>query len=297
MRKGSIRAIQAGGIVFLLVALLGFTGFVGVDPGIEKAVVEKGELQGCKDDGWYWLNPATTDTHKVSTRPQIYVQSGNAGEGEEADQDDSIESKTIDGNVVFADVAIRYRVTNCERFYLEWYDSKAWPFGKFETEKIRSPSRDLVRDIIGTVNSNTVYTGEAQQMVEERLEDEISTELENSGADLIDVDVRNIRFSKDYQDILEEKASSEQQREIQRNLANADADAKIIRAEADKNASIIRAEGNREADKIRKEELSQEIITIRQIEAYNNANTVYVPVGQDGLPIYLQEGSGNTTSD
>ena len=296
MSAGS-SALGLAGIVFAIVVLVGITGFIGVDPGVEKVVVQRGELTGVLDEGWYWKNPITTDVHKVSVRPQIYVQSGQASEGE-TQGDDSIESKTVDGNVVFADIAIRYRVTDSRQFYLDWFHSQ-WgkdPFLKFEREKARSPSRDLTRDIIGTINSETVYTGEAQQQVEERLEDEMEAELSDSGATLVDVDVRNIRFSGPYQDTLEEKANSVQQRQIQTNLAEADAEAKVIRAKADAEAARIRAEGRKEADLTRAEGLTKEVITIRQIEGYSDANAVYVPVGNDGLPLYLNANRNATAS-
>lgn len=285
MSKG-IRAIQAGIVIFVLVVLVGLWGFVGVDPGVEKVVINKGELQTSYDEGWYWVNPLTTDIRKVSVRPQIYTQSQNVEEGERGG-DDSIESKTIDGNVVYVDVAIRYRVVDSERYYRLWWEKGEWPFGKFEDEKIRSPSRDLVRDIVGTITSETVYTGDAQQQIEERLRERMDEELADSGAEVIGVDVRNIRFTSDYQDQLEEKARAKQEYEIQDEQARAEANAEIVRAEADRNASIIRAEGNREADEIRREALTEEVITIRQIEAYEEADTVYVPVGQDGLPVYV----------
>lgn len=272
------RALTVFGAVFVIGVILVIVAWTPVPPG-EAAVIEtQDRITGELQPGWHVLNPVTQDAVYYSTRPRIYVQSGTIGEGEQADTNDAIEAKTVDGNVVFVDVAIRYRITDVQTFHLEWGDwsGQDTRYGKFENEKLRSPVRDDVRDIVGTIDSENVYTGEGQQEIEERLAETVRGELAmGSGAELIEVDIRNVRFSDDYQNQLEAKAVARQEIQVQR--ANAEAEAESIR---------IQAEAEAEADRTRSAAIDDKIIAIRQIEAYEDANVVYVPIGEDGLPIY-----------
>lgn len=287
MNNETKAGLVIGGV--LLVILLLALAWAPVTPGNEKVLMNKNKPVDSLSAGWHLTNPFTENTKSYSVRPQIYTQSETTDEGERQG-DDSIESKTVDGNKVFVDVAIRYRITDVIRFHEEWGDTSGYDggkFSKFEHEKIRSPSRDQVRDIVGTIDSARVHQGTAQQEVEERLEETMSTELENSGAGLIDIDVRNIRFSGPYQNKLEEKAKAKQEFEIQNENARAEANAKIVLANADKNATIIRAEGEAEANRKIEDSLSEDVLTWEQIQAYENATAIYVPIGEDGMPVFV----------
>jgi len=287
-------------VVLLLVAAVGgVMAFEGVNEGNVKVVKNQGAVTGTiLEPGWHFITPIVQGTVSIPTRPQTYTMSHQSGEGDNANQDDSVRVLTQDGLHVDVDVTVRYRVTprDAPRFHEEYRDLPT-----AETRLIRPTVRSVLRTEGGNIDVTDIYTGEGQTRLKLAVEEALKTETEGSGIVIESVQIRNVRLPTEYANSIEQKKVKQQKIE--------EAEYEIQVAEKNKERQVIEAEAEAEQIRIKGEALRQnpEVLDLRYIEALReNDNTIYVPaeggvtltrdVTDDATPTNENNPSGNEST-
>lgn len=201
--------------------------------------------------GLRWAFPLLEDPVIYPIYWQTYTMSKNPMEGEEIG-DDSITARTSDGQEVFLDCSVIYRLDpeQLVRIHIDWQERYTHDF-----------VRPLVRGIVRTeVSQFTVSEVNSSKRLD--LETELDRVLRETFVDkglILDTFVlRNIGFSPEYaksveqkQVALEGKTQTGYQAEQIRNLARGEADKIRIEAEAEATAIMFRAGAEAEARKVK----------------------------------------------
>jgi len=294
-------ATVIGLVLILLVSMVGgVMAFEGVNEGNVKVVKNQGAVTGTVlEPGWHFITPIVEGTVSIPTRPQTYTMSHQSGEGDNANQDDSVRVLTQDGLHVDVDVTVRYRVTprDAPRFHEEYRDLPT-----AETRLIRPTVRSVLRTEGGNIDVTDIYTGEGQTRLKLAVEDALKTETEGSGIVIESVQIRNVRLPTEYARSIEQKKVKQQKIE--------EAEYEIQVAEKNKERQVIEAEAEAEQIRIKGEALRQnpEVLDLRYIEALReNENTVYVPadggvtltrdVAEDSATSVNRNDGGATTNE
>jgi regulator of protease activity HflC (stomatin/prohibitin superfamily) len=289
-----------GLVVILFVSTVGgVMAFEGVNEGNVKVVKNQGAVTGkILEPGWHFITPIVQGTVSIPTRPQTYTMSHQSGEGDNANQDDSVRVLTQDGLHVDVDVTVRYRVTprDAPRFHEEYRDLPT-----AETRLIRPTVRSVLRTEGGNIDVTDIYTGEGQTRLKLAVEKALKTETEGSGIVIESVQIRNVRLPTEYAKSIEQKKVKQQKIE--------EAEYEIQVAEKNKERQVIEAEAEAEQIRIKGEALRQnpEVLDLRYIEALReNDNTIYVPaeggvtltrdVTDDATPTNENDPSGNEST-
>lgn len=249
------------------IVLAGVMGWASVEEGHEKVLKYKGESQTALTPGtWYWHNPLTHSYEKIDMRPQIYTMVDRSDEGEKGG-DDSIHVKNADQLNVPVDVAVTYKVTDSVAFHDEWKGHT-----KARNILIRNPTRDVVYTVGGSMTTENMTSDEGRERMKQAIRERLNERFDGEPVELLTVEIRDVRPPQQYMDE-KRKVKEEQQR--------------VIQSELRADQRIKEAEGEAEANRIVQESLSDSLLTYRQIQALENGTTVYVPVGDDGLPMYV----------
>ena len=287
---GLARSATVIGLVFLLFVSMvgGVMAFEGVNEGNVKVVKNQGAVTGTVlEPGWHFITPIVEGTVSIPTRPQTYTMSHQSGEGDNANQDDSVRVLTQDGLHVDVDVTVRYRVTprDAPRFHEEYRDLPT-----AETRLIRPTVRSVLRTEGGNIDVTDIYTGEGQTRLKLAVEGALKNETEGSGIVIESVQIRNVRLPTEYARSIEQKKVKQQKIE--------EAEYEIQVAEKNKERQVIEAEAEAEQIRIKGEALRQnpEVLDLRYIEALReNENTIYVPA-EGGVTLTRDVTNGRDTS-
>ena len=182
-------------------------GYVCGTAGDDKEGVVEVEIPAAGEPGWHFITPIVEGTVPIPTRPQTYTMSHQSGEGDNANQDDSVRVLTQDGLHVDVDVTVRYRVTprDAPRFHEEYRDLPT-----AETRLIRPTVRSVLRTEGGNIDVTDIYTGEGQTRLKLAVEGALKNETEGSGIVIESVQIRNVRLPTEYANSIEQKKVKQQ---------------------------------------------------------------------------------------
>lgn len=232
--------IILGLIVILFISLMIFDGLTSIPAGHVGVIYDRGRgvLDEAFPEGLHLKIPIWQVVEKMDTRLQAYTMSIDPDEGERYG-DDSIESLTKDGQKVFADITIQYRIAGKDAPWLYQnvgtdYDSKV----------VRPGIRNVARDIITGYDSTQLFTQESRVEAQEKMRETLQILYAKNKVELEDVLLRNIRFSEVYLQAIETKQVAQQRiqkAEYERQEAEKLKEKKIIEAQAE--AEAIRLKG------------------------------------------------------
>jgi regulator of protease activity HflC (stomatin/prohibitin superfamily) len=158
--------------------------------------------------------------------------------------DDSIESLTKDGQKVYVDVTIQYKIMP---------DDASWIYQNIGNdvvylEKIIRPgARNVIRDVVTGFDSTNLFTQETRLEAQEMMRSKLEELYGKNQISLEDVLLRNIKFSEVYLQAIEDKQVAQQR--IQK------ADYEKQEAEKLKEKKIIEAQAEAEAIRLKGETL------------------------------------------
>jgi regulator of protease activity HflC (stomatin/prohibitin superfamily) len=266
-------AIVAVGLV-VVGGLAAVAGWKTVDEGHVKVAKYKGDsVEELKPGTWYWKNPLTYSYKSIDVRPQIYTMVDRSDEGAKHG-DDSVKVKDANQLENEVDVAVTYNVTDASKFHDRWKNHT-----KARNILIRNPSRAAIYTVGGNMTTENITTDDGREKMRGAIVSRLRQRFAGEPIELMSVEVRDVRPDQSYLEERREVKEREQQ---------------VKQAELEAEAEIKRAEGAAEANRIVKESLDQELLTYRQIQALRNSSAVYVPVGDDGLPTYLNVNQNQT---
>lgn len=197
--------------------------------------------------GRHWIIPVAEEVILYPIYQQTYTMSSNPLDGNEMGND-TITSRTSDGQEVFIDVSIIFAIDpeQVVNLHILWQD-------RYIEDLIRPLVRGVVRTEVAAFTVQEVNSIRRQDL-ERTLNEEFTELLANQGILLDRFLIRNISFTPEYAASVEEKqiafeqqTESTYQAQVIRTLAQGRADEVIRLAEARASARLIEAQAESEA--------------------------------------------------
>ncbi len=210
--------------------------------------------------GLHWIVPLAERVNIYPIYWQTYTMSNNPLEGEKIG-DDSIAARTSDGQSVFLDTSVIYRIDSNEviRVHIDWQD-------RYIEQFVRPILRGIVRTEVSQFTADEVNSSK-RKILEANLDELVRNAFGDQGFILDRFLLRNIAFSQEYAKAIELKQVAEQeqtQREYEaeqmRKLAagvrdkyelEAEGKAKAILLEGGAQADVIILKGKADAEALR----------------------------------------------
>lgn len=198
--------------------------------------------------GLHWIVPLAERVNIYPIYWQTYTMSNDPLEGEKIG-DDSIAARTSDGQSVFLDTSVIYRIDSNEviRVHIDWQD-------RYIEQFVRPILRGLVRTEVSQFTADEVNSSK-RKILEANLDELVRNAFSDQGFILDRFLLRNIAFSQEYARAIELKQVAEQeqtQREYEaeqmRKLAAGVRDKYALEAKG--KAEAILLEGGAQADVI-----------------------------------------------
>ena len=130
----------------------------------------------------------------------------NAGEGDRLGRDD-ITFKTKDGNNVYIDVNVMWRINPKKADYL--VSNIGQSALEIKERLVRPLSRSVIRDVFNEITSEEYYQVTVKNRMAANAKDQLSKELESFGVLIDQLQVQQHRFDKEYQDAINAQKQAE----------------------------------------------------------------------------------------
>jgi regulator of protease activity HflC (stomatin/prohibitin superfamily) len=271
-------AILGTAIVAVVVTSVS-AGLVFIQPEERGVVISAVEPNGYREEplqpGLRWIIPYFESVERYRISRQTYTMSSLATEGQ-VQGDDSVSARTADGQEIVMDASVIYYADpgKVVRLHIDWQN-------RYVDELVRPLARGVIRDAVSQYGVEEVYSSQRVEMTEQ-IQTEMGRKLAENGLTLVDFVLRNITFSPEYAESVEQKQIAEQkaqqaafvvdqrrqEAEQARQVAQGSADAVVIEAEGWAKARIIEAEA--EATALQKISIvllgNQDLLTYRYIE-------------------------------
>jgi len=280
--RGKKKVISASRAIALLVLAILFTTL-----GNSIVIIDAGEVgvvfnvfTGTKETplypGMHVVIPYVNEVYRYSTREQIYTMSLSQAEGEIMG-DDSLWSPTKEGLQVGIDSSTRYALDPRKAPYVHnaFRDT-------YVQVLIRPTIRSIVRHYVSQNTVTDVY-GPKRREIQEAIERDMRARFEAEGFLLLSFDIRNVNFTEQYKQAIEQKQIAQQQAEQMQYVLQREqqeAERKRVEAKGIKDAAIIKAEGEAEALRLISQALKENpsLLTYRYIEKLApNINVMMIP--------------------
>ncbi|ROP53993.1 prohibitin family protein [Streptomyces sp. PanSC9] len=274
-RSRDTAGLKLGAAVSAVAALLAGTfACVHVVSAAEVGVpVTFGKVGTPLTSGVHFKSPFT-DVTSFSTRPVDL----------DLNEDDTVEVRSSQGGVLYADVTIKWAVVPAK--VVELY-RLAGSEDAVESRLVLPDSREIIRNVFAKHTSEEGYAS-AREQIGSQIADLVKERLAPRGIDVTSVNLRNVKPSKKLQEQIDKKIQQEQATE------RATEAARTAKAEAERKR--IEAEGIAAANKIIERSLSDKVLYNQCLDAYKEAakaHPVYaVPCGTDsgGTPVIVDNG-------
>lgn len=247
----SIRTI--GVFLVLLVLSMLNASLVFIEPQDTGVVISLFSRDGYREQpmrsGLHFIVPLAERVEHYPIFWQNYTMSNEPLEGDKVG-DDSIAARTSDGQLVYLDCSVIYRIDANEvvRLHIDLQD-------RYVEDFIRPVLRGIVRTEVSQFTADEVNSSQRKNL-ELNLDELLREALGEKGMVLDRFLLRNVAFSPEYTNAIEAKQVAEQERvqreyeaEQIRQLAQGQSDK--FRIEAEGRASALVLEGQAEADVIR----------------------------------------------
>lgn len=231
-------------IIFLIFLFFLLKSYIIVEPGEKALIFNKitGELRVTPKEGMYFLIPLIESVTIYDTKVQTYNMTKSPLEGEIRGED-SLQALTADGQRIFLDISVRFRL-NPDKLP-EFHRT----IGKNYMQSIVRPQiRNEARIAVSNFSVMELYTSKRehfQKVIEERLKNVFP----KYNIILDSVLVRDVRVSDEFQKVLENKHIAQQEAERMKYV--------LEKEEKEKERKIIEAQGDAEAIRIKGQALAQ----------------------------------------
>jgi regulator of protease activity HflC (stomatin/prohibitin superfamily) len=241
--------------------------------------------------GIHFVTPFIEYVERFSTAKQEYTMSGSINEGAQVGND-AVEARTSDAQQVYVDATVRFYVDPLQAVKLRgtWQSQERYISGF-----VRPTTRNVIYNTTSRYRVEDVY-GAKRTELQQVISDQLVTEFAKQGLVLDAFQLRNITFSPEYAQSIEQKQIAQQQSEqakllVQKSQQEADqlrakvkgeADAVILRANGDAEAAVTRAKGDAEALKLIADALktNPDLLTYTYIQKLApNVGLIMLPAG------------------
>jgi prohibitin 2 len=240
--RGGVLLAVVGLVAGVLFSVIG-QGVIIVEPTQVAVVVNSlsGEVEEPKSGGLHIVVPVV---QRVAVyypiTQQEYTMSATAAEGARG-SDDAVVARTNDGQTITIDITILFRIPaeTVGELYLNWNENYADGF-------VRPTTRSIAREIVSAYSAEQIY-GDARSQLGNDIQAALAERFATENLELTDLLVRDITFSPEFTDAIEQKVVAEQ------NLERARTEAQRVEAEAAgrARAQVAEAQGDAESRTIR----------------------------------------------
>ena len=230
-------------VAFVIIVLIVFDGFFLVPAGHAGVIFDYtrgGVLDVERGEGLQFKIPIIQKATVFDTRTQEYTMSIASGEGYKY-ENDAIEARSRDGQVVFIDATALYHIAR------EDASAVYQTLGRERdviTKVVRPKARETVREVVGRFNALDLVS-EKRSEIADAINEELKAAFAVDHVVLEEVVIRNVTFSQEFADAIEQKEVARQNviiAEYRKQEAEQLKEKKIIEAEAD--AETIRLKGD-----------------------------------------------------
>lgn len=274
--RGAVRMLTTGRVFLAFVVALAIslisTSLVFVEPQESAVVISLLSRGGYREQplrsGLHWIVPLAEQVKPYPIYWQNYTMSTEPLEGDKVG-DDSIAARTSDGQAVYIDASVIYRIDANEviRVHIDLQN-------RYVEDFVRPVIRGIVRTEVSQFTADEVNSSKRKNL-ESNLEELLRQAFDEKGFILDRFLLRNISFSEEYATAIEQKQVAEQeqtQREYQaeqlRKMAAGRADAAVLEGQAEADVIRIKAEAEAEALRLIAAALAEnkDLITYRYID-------------------------------
>jgi regulator of protease activity HflC (stomatin/prohibitin superfamily) len=251
-----VAVLLIGGIVMLTLG----AGLVFIDQFESGVVVSPLSPGGVRPEplqsGIHFVIPFVEWVERFSTAKQEYTMSGKINEGAVVGND-AVEARTTDGQQVYLDATVRYYADPAQVVALRriWQNE-----GNYIQRFVRPTTRNIIYNTASRYKVEEIY-GAKRAELQQAIQDQLVQEFTTQGLVLDALQLRNVTFTDEYAQSIEQKQIAQQQAEqakllVQKSQQEADqlrakvkgeADAVILRANGDAEAAVTKAKGDAEA--------------------------------------------------
>jgi len=234
-------AVGMGIVIFVLIIM---DGFVSVGPGEVGVLFDRGRgvLNTTLREGLSLKIPFWQTANLYNVKTQEYTMSRVSEEGSRVG-DDSIRSRSSDGQEVLVDATVLFHLESKDAPYVRSHIGKE---GDYLQIIVRPKSRAILREVIARYNALDLVSAKRDEIIKE-----MNSALKDSfGKHMITLDevvLRDVSFSPEFATAVEEKQIAFQKVKT--------AEYKKQEAEQVKLKTIIEAEGEAQAISLRGEAL------------------------------------------
>jgi regulator of protease activity HflC (stomatin/prohibitin superfamily) len=237
--------------------------------------------------GLHWVIPFVESVQPYSVAKQTYTMSSSPSEGQ-ITGDDSIEARTKDGQQVYIDASVIYAIDPAQLVNLH----KVWQ-NRFEDNVVRPVARAAIRDAVSQFGVEEIVSSKRTEL-EQMISTTIKQGLEDNNLIMSSFLLRNIRFSDQYAQAVEQKQIAEQQAlqaklvveqkkqeaEQARQVAQGQADAAVIAAKGAADARILQAQAEAQANQLLSQSLTPQLLQYQYILRLSpSVQTIFIPSG------------------
>jgi prohibitin 2 len=238
------------GLIVIFILIFMFKIYIVVDPG-EKAVIfnkATGNLRVTPNEGFYFLVPLIEQPTVYDMRARTYTMSIATLEGE-LKGDDSLQALTSDGQNVLLDISVRYHPDP------ENLDKLHRRLGVDYVNKVLRPAvRSTVRMIVSEYPVLDVYSGK-RMLIQSEIEKSLRESFKNNFIICEEVLLRNVQFSAEFQQAIENKQIAQQQAQAMKYV--------LEKQEMEKTRKIIEDTGEAEALRLKGKALAENPLLVQ----------------------------------
>lgn len=294
---GQHESVNPFGILIVIgVVLLGILFVTGALWGFLVATVPAGSVgiqdtfgsvsQDVLQPGFHLKSPFVS-VIMISTQTQKYFDYGTTNDKA------TIVALSNDGMSTTMGIAVNYHVNPAK--VVDLYKNVGVGYSSVV---MVNPIHSVPRDLISRYDTKTLYSASQQGADRARIEQElyegITKRMNEVGVKdsviIEQVSIRDIDFPQSYKDAITAKMNMDTQiaqKNLEVQVAEAEAKKAVATAMGEANANIERARGEAEGNRIRTSSLSPMLLEYTWIQGMlKNSNTVYVPVNDNGIPLF-----------
>jgi regulator of protease activity HflC (stomatin/prohibitin superfamily) len=243
--------------IALLLTVVG-AGLVFIEPyesGVVVTILAEGGMRPQPlSAGLHWIVPFVERVERYPISRQTYTMARTATEGE-VYGDDSVESRTADGQRIFVDASVIYAIDPAKVLDIH----RTWQ-KRYDSDLVRPQARGIIRDVVSQYRVEEAVSTKRFEM-SSLITENLRKKLAENGLILVDFVMRDITFTDEYAQSIEQKQIAEQQAlqakfvveqkrqeaEQARQVAQGQADAAVIAAKGEAEARLIQAEAEAKA--------------------------------------------------
>ncbi len=258
-------------VIFFILALISFKKtFIIVNPGTVKVVTRLGYVTGrVLEPGPHFIFPLIENVLSYNTKKVIYeTTSYEKQQTSGADYKDyPVDTNTKDGQQVDIYYTVRFSIDPTK---VTWIAQNLGSEMAVVEKVVKAESRVWVRNIVREYEAEQLYTGNVQE-VQYKIESKLRYTFNKNGVILDAVGIREIKFTPQYVNAIEQKQIESVRVETEKYRAD--------QAKYEKERRITQAEGMAKEQELQRTTLTDQLLKKMWIEKWDGRLPTYYGAG------------------